>query len=216
MQDLKKIFTTSLIIIMLSLYACSPGTRITGSWMNPEAQRAQREYNNILVSAMTEQISVKQTVEDQVAAQLRARGVNATKSITVFPPKFTEEQMNDKEAMLNAIRANRHDGILTIALIDEETESRYIQGTTTYAPLTTYNYYSSFWGYYTYRYPVVSDPGYYTQDRIYYIEVNLYDAGTEELVWSAQTETINPGSLNRSAEKFAEVTVKAMSERGLF
>lgn len=197
---------------MISLYSCSPSTRITGSWMNPEAQR---EYDNILVSAMTEKITVKQTVEDLVAAELRARGVNVTKSITMFPPKFSKEQMNDKDAMLNAIRSNGHDAILTIALIDEETESRYVPGTTTYAPLTTYNYYGSFWGYYTYRYPLVSDPGYYTQDRVYFVEANLYDARTEELVWSAQTETINPRSLDRSAEEFAEVTVEAMSERGL-
>lgn len=212
MQNLKKIFTISLTITLISLYACSPGTRITGSWMNPEVQK---DYDNILVSAMTEQVSVKQTIEDQIASELRSRGVNTTKSITVFPPKLTEEQMNNKEAILTAIRGNRHDGIITIALIDEETESRYVPGTTTYAPLRTYNYYSSFWGYYTHRYPVVSDPGYYTQDKIYYFEINLYDAQTEELVYSAQTETVNPGSLNRSAEKIAEVTVEAMNERGL-
>jgi hypothetical protein len=193
MQNLKNIFSKSLIIIMVSLYACAPNTRITGSWMNPDAQR---EYDDILVSAMTEKVAVKQIVEDLVAAELQARDVDVTKSITLFPPKFTEEQMNDKDAMLSAIRGNGHDAILTIALIDEETESRYVPGTTTYAPLTTYNYYSSFWGYYTHRYPVVSDAGYYAQDKIYFIELNLYDARSEELVWSAQTETINPGSLN--------------------
>lgn len=168
-----------------------------------------------MVSAMTEKVTVKQTVEDLMAAELAARGVDATKSITLFPPKFSEEQMNDKDAMVNAIRSNGHDAILTIALIDEETESRYVPGSTTYAPLTTYHYYGSFWGYYTHRYPMVSDAGYYTQDRVYFVEANLYDARTEELVWSAQTETINPNSFYRAAEKFAEVTVEAMAERGL-
>lgn len=181
--------------------------------MNPDVQR---EYDNILVSAMTEKVTVKQIVEDLMAGELKARGVDVTKSITLFPPKFSEEQMNDKDAMLNSIRGNGHDAILTVALVDEETESRYVPGTTTYAPLTTFNYYSSFWGYYTHRYPMVSGAGYYAQEKVYFVEVNLYDARSEELVWSAQTETVNPSSLERSAEKFAEVTVQEMSQRGLF
>ena len=200
------------ILTLAGIYSCSPGTRITGSWVNDDVRRS---YNNILVSVMTEKVGVKQTVEDIMAAELRERGVNAAKSITMFPPKFSESQMNDREAMLEAIRDNGHDAILTIALIDEETETRYDPGTATYAPLSTYHYYSSFWGYYTHWYPMVSTPGYYTQDRIYFVEINLYDARTEELVWSAQTETINPNSLERAAEKFAEVTVQEMFQQRL-
>ena len=58
-------------------------------------------------------------------------------------------------------------------------------------------------------------PGYYEDDKVYYIETNLYDADTEELLWSAQSETYNPTSLPDFASDFAEVVVARMEKENL-
>ena len=73
-----------------------------------------------------------------------------------------------------------------------------------YSPMGYGGYYGRFYGYYSYYNPVMYDPGYYATDKNYYIEMNLYDAQTEALVWSAQSETTNPSSIESFSKTFAQ------------
>lgn len=206
---LKAALPKALALCFLFLSGCGPSTYIIGSWTNPEA--VPINYDNILVTAITENMSVKQTLESELAEKLRAQGVNATKSVEEWPPSFTQEQPS-REALMQAIQETGHDAIMTVAIVDEELETRYVPGAGPYAPMARFPYYGNFWGYYNYWYPQFYDPGYYTTDKVYYLETNLYDAQTERLVWSAQSETINPGDLQNFAEEYAQVTVEELRE----
>lgn len=204
MKSFLKIFNLFIIPVLL-FSACTSSTRITGSWTNP---KIAEDYDNVLVAAMVDNMQVKQQIEDELAEELRSQGINVSKSIELFPPNFSEDQANDKDAMLEKIRGNGHDAILTVALLDKDTETRYVPGSTSYAPATVY----SFWGYYTYWYPQLYAPGYYTEDKVYFLETNLYDASTENLVWSAQSESVNPAGIETFSEEFAELTVEELNE----
>src|SRR5690606_23752299 len=105
--------------------------------------------------------------------------------------------------------------ILTVALIDKETETRYVPGNAGYAPMPRFGYYGTFWGYYNTWYPTLYSPGYYEGEKVYFIETNLYDADTEELLWSAQSETYNPRNLPDFASTFADVVVSRMERDDL-
>ena len=59
------------------------------------------------------------------------------------------------------------------------------------------------------------DPGYYATDKNYYLEINLYDAKTEELVWSAQSETTNPSSIETFSNSFSQLVVNQLIKDGL-
>ena len=59
------------------------------------------------------------------------------------------------------------------------------------------------------------DPGYYTTDKSYYLEANLYDVESEQLVWSAQSETTNPANLEAFARTFAMVISDQMIKDGV-
>jgi hypothetical protein len=76
-------------------------------------------------------------------------------------------------------------------------------------------YYGRFTGYYSYYNPVMYDPGYYATDKNYYLEINLYDAKTEELVWSAQSETTNPSSIETFSYSFSQLVVNQLIKDGL-
>ena len=76
-------------------------------------------------------------------------------------------------------------------------------------------YYGRFTGYYSYYNPVMYDPGYYATDKNYYLEINLYDAKTEELVWSAQSETTNPTSIETFSNSFSQLVVNQLIKDGL-
>jgi hypothetical protein len=200
-------YALPLIVIGL-LSSCSPSSQITGSWINP---KGLAKYSDIMVAGMCSSVEAKNTVETDLAAALTGKGIQVTKSLDVFPPNFGKDIT--KEEMLSKIRNKGSDAILTVTLVDKTTESRYSPGTMAYAPMPIY---SRFWGYYSYWYPTMyNSPGYYTQDRVYYLETNLYDARSEDLVWSAQSETYNPKDLSGFSQSLANQIVNKLEKDGL-
>jgi|GEM_PF-83169 len=208
-RDKSKIsFFTFIIILFIS---CGPSTVITGSWKNPEL--VSKKYSRILVAALTSNTIAKETVENEMALAL-GKDVSVLKSISEFPPDMHNTD-SDKDTIFNRVKNKNIDAILTISLITKETDSRYIPGLYPYNPIVGYNYYENFWGYYNYWYPYYYSPGYYIQDKIYYIETNLYDAHTEKLVWSAQSKTYNPAGLENFSKEFATLIVEKMKKDGI-
>lgn len=59
------------------------------------------------------------------------------------------------------------------------------------------------------------DPGYYVTDKTYFIETNLYSTNTDRLIWSAQSETVNPSSIDAFAKEYPEVLLERMVKDGL-
>ena len=194
------------------LYACAPSTQITASWHDPDTDA---EYNNLLVAALTHNLEAKSTVEGELVVALQNEEVGVTNSGKLFAPNFTKDIAEDKEKLLAKIRENGNDAILTIALLDQKTETRYVPGSATYAPTVSFGFYGGFYNYYNYRYPAVYDPGYYTQDKTYFLETNLYDAETEKLLWSAQSRTYNPIDIDSFSEEFAGIIVARLKKEGL-
>jgi hypothetical protein len=207
-NNMKKFWIIGLVL----LAACGSSTQITGSWKNPSAKPA---YNRIIVAALTTSVRARQTVENDLARELADNGIAVTKGFDVFPPSFTESKEPDKDAMLKKIRGENVDAIMTITLVDKETETRYVPGSYGYTPVTRYRWYGRFSGYYTNWYPTMISPGYYEENRVYFIETNLYDADTEELIWSAQSETYNPSDLSSFSAEFASIVVAKMREDGV-
>lgn len=161
---------------------------------------------------MTDNVQARQVIEEQMQNQLAQRGINATKSIDLFPPSVTSRQGGDPDMMLQRIQGEGYDGIVTAAVIDQETETRYVPGNYGYAPMSRFGWYGSFRGYYGHMSPMVYQPGYYTEDKIFFLEANLYDVQSENLVWSAQSRSYDPGTVTSFADEFAEVTVRQMAK----
>ncbi len=200
---------TGIMLLFIYLSSCvGTSTLVTGTW---ESERVGKSYENIMVVALVPTVSSRSTIEKQMVESLSGKGVNATQSMDILPTKFIEEE-NRKQEILNNIRSDGADGILTVSLIDKETESRYVPGSNPYAPYPHYSFYGQFWGYYNYWYPRFYDRGYYTEDKVYYIETNLYDTETEELVWSAQSKTYDPVNLDTFSKDFAKAIVNKLDE----
>ncbi|SHO64357.1 hypothetical protein [Algoriphagus zhangzhouensis] len=207
MRRLSTLFAFTLIV----LGSCSPSVKILGSWTSPSMSTTG--YEDIFVTALTENILARQTVEQDLDNLLNEKGVNAQSSFNILPPGFKTSGV-DKNEVLQKIKALGSDAILTVAVLDQTNETRYVPGTTMYSPMG-YGYYGRFWGYYSYYNPVMYDPGYYTTDKNYYLEANLYDAETEELVWSSQSETTNPASIETFSKTFSETIVSQLIKDGL-
>lgn len=194
----------SIYIGVLLMVACAASTEITAVWRSPE--NATKSYQNICIAAITENVANKQVVEQEMSNQLKLKGVQSTKIVDILPYKFTGNP-DEKNIILEKVRANKNDGILTFTLIKQKEETRYVPGSATYAP---YGAYGSFGGYYGYYGARMYDPGYYTQDDIYFLETNLYDVATEKLVWSVQSKTWNPSNINQFAQDFTRAITKQL------
>ena len=210
-----KFQTVAISLFLIAIISsCGPAVRVTGEWTNP-AVKADTSYDKVMVTAMVSNEPAKRAIENAFENQLQQVNVAITKAYEVFPTMFSDQFERDQDKMLSKIQETENDAILAISILDQDTETRYVPGTAgAYRPVGTYGWYGNFWGYYNYYYPTVYDPGYYTTTQIYYIEANLYDAESEKLVWSAQTETYDPAKLERFASDFAETVVESLTGEG--
>jgi hypothetical protein len=195
---MKKIKYLGLALTAAFTFSCGPSTTILSSFKAPDVTTLH--YKKVFVSSLTEKPSVKQTVENSVSIGLNNRGIATVKSIDAFPPGL---HTSNKDSILQIIRATGCDGILTIALVKKEKETTYVPGSG--------GYYGTFGAYYGYGYNSFYSPGYYTEDKIYYVQTNFYDTKTEKLEWAAESKTTNPESL----ESFLDGYKKAVADQAI-
>jgi hypothetical protein len=202
-----------LIFTCIIISACTTTTQITGTWKNKKIEAPV--YKNIFVAALTHDINARKIVENEMAVHFRDKGVNVTTSMELYGP-ITREEAGSREEIVAKVRENGNDAILTLSLVNAETETRYVPGNNNYyAPTLAYNFYGTFDNYYDYYYPQLYDPGYYANDKVYFLESNLYDMASKELLWSAQSQSYSPGDIENFAEEFSEVTTARLHKEKL-
>lgn len=213
MKTIKNLYVGLLLILPLLINSCGTSTMITSSWRKPNA--TANGYKNIFVAAITSNIPVKQKVEDGLQQLLQQKGLTVEKSTDIFPPNFSTETGQQKDLVISKIRTTNAQGILTVALLRKETESHYVGGGGYWNPGMRYGFYNRFSDYYNNWYPNVYAPGYYAQDKVYYLETNLYDAQTEQLIWAAQSKTYDPGSIDSFLKGYVQTIYNQMVKDGL-
>ena len=208
MQLLIKTFS-SFLVFCLMLSGCTPANRITSSWINKNHQH-EKTYDKIFIAALVTNPHVRTHIEEEMRNNISKNGVFAESSLDYFPPKFTKNNPPDVQSMIDKIKQLDCGLIFTISMIEKQSETRFVPGSAgIYGPYAGYNY--RFSGFYSYWYPFMYDPGYYVTDKTYFMEGNIFETSTETLLWSIQTETINP----LSVEKFSKELVALMWNRAL-
>ena len=208
-------FTLLIMVGVMALcYGCSPNTTITGSWINPSAKGKPVSGKSVFIASLSRSIEVRNTLEDALAKAATERNIPAVKSTSYFTPDFYQTTPS-RELLLSRIAKTGAGTIMTVALIDKESETRYVPGSAGYAPFPNYRWYGGFYSYYNYWRGTFYEPGYYVTDKTYFMETNIYDAKTDELIWSAQSQTVNPGTIQRFAKEYPKILIERMISDGL-
>jgi hypothetical protein len=175
---------------------------VTSSWKSPEA--AGKTYKTVFLMALVQNQSAKNIIETDLEKAATAKGYKVYKSSEVFAPNFQQGQLPDKQVIIEKVKSLNCDALLTVALVDKQSETRYVPGTTTmYAP---YGAYGMGWGgYYGYMGSAMYSPGYYTTEKTYFMETNIFDVASEKLVWSAQSEAYDPSSISKFSRDYTAV-----------
>jgi hypothetical protein len=200
----------SLALVALILFAasCGPSQKVTSSWVNPEHVVGAKKYHKIFIGALVHNPSVRQHLEEDMSAAAKAKGYEVVRSIDVFGPSFTKDNAPSKDAILEKVRSQGCDLIYTVTLVDKQSEQRYVPGNNAYSPYPMYG--NRFPGYYNYWSPYMYDPGYYTTDKTYFMEGELFDAGNETMIWSVQTEAYNPSNIDTFSKQLTELMQKRL------
>lgn len=210
--------TQALILILIFgfIYSCGTGQRVINSWVNAKADKS-KDYKKIFIMAITQNEPARNIIEGDLNKAIieLGTGKETVLSSNVFPGTFTKSTAPTEEAVLNKVKELNCDLIFTVSLLDSKTETRYVPGTVSYAPYPAYGYYRGFGMYYDYWAPTVYSPGYYTTDKVYYIEGNLFDAGTQDILWSVQSETLNPSNLNEFSANYSKLIIDQAREDGI-
>jgi len=152
-------------------------------------------------------------IESQMAKILISKGFKVVKSNDIYPPSFSATQDFTKEQLAESIGKTGCDAILMLALLDSKEVETYNPGTV-YAPVN-YGYYGGYYSYYNHYYPQVYSPGYYSVDKTYYLEANMYDLKADKLVWSIQSEARNPKDLSSWFKDYSVMLMNHLKSKGL-
>jgi hypothetical protein len=212
LKMMKKISAYALVIVVFFV-SCSTGIRVTNSWKNPKPDTAGKKYHTIFFAVLTDNQYARNTIEENLADAAKTRGYATVTSGTLLTPTFSQNKIPDTNQIMDKVKESKSDAIFTVALVSKEDLSRYVPGEVSNSP--SYAWYTTFGGYYGTIAGPIYTPGYYTTDRVYYLQSNLFDAQNEQLLWSARTETYNPSNIEKFSKQFTDAMIKQLERDGI-
>ncbi len=187
-----------LIVFIAVLAACST-TKPTAEWR--DRSYSGKAFDNILIVGIAAKVTARRAFENTFVDRLNDENIKATAGFAVMP-----EHAQPTEANIKAVIEDIHfDGVMVTHLVGVDENTEYHPGV----------YRDSFYGYYGHVGGYVYQPGYYTRHKWVRLETKLYDARTEKLVWSMQTETMDPSTDQKLIDSKIKTVVKRLKGQGL-
>jgi len=220
---MKKINTLLCFITLTLLSSSCSNIKVLASWKADNV--SDIKDNNVLVIARTDDNQARIAFETEIAKALEEKGIKATTSFSVLPPKVkvgksvTEAQ---KVAFRNFVKTEGYDGIVLSVIKDtQETTKTYTDGgyyagaTVPFYP----GYYNGFYSYY-YHPMAYSSFGTYVEPssttttyKTYVLETVAYDLTQKDgkqLVAVVTSKIENPQNITRNAELYTKKITKAL------
>jgi len=212
--------TISLFLVAMVMVSCNSSMRVMATWVDKDKVKALPPGpHTVFIFVITQNYEAQVTLENDLAKAAEAKGVKVYKSIDVFGPIIVKDKLPQKDVILKSIRDLGCDAIYTVAVVDKQSETRYVPGTMVtgayspygYTPYGGYGY--SYGGYYAYS-TAFYTPGYYSTDKTYFIESNLFNAKTEELLIASQSKLVNPPEIPKASKQYTALLVEDLQSRG--
>lgn len=216
-------------IVLLVINSCSSPLKLTSSWTNKKA--VVKNSPSIMVMVLGKPNSTaRQDFENDMVTRLKKGGFKAVPASDFIKPGVSKR---DSAELVNILRNNKIDMLITNAVIDITEKERFIpgavQGTTTeistggyatpYNPYyyvgynNYYNYYNSYSSYHTIDAPPVK--GTTVTDVEVMIESKLYDVATPELIWHGQSRSYSKEPTKKLISTFSKIVIQDIKKNDL-
>lgn len=206
-----KIKIISVIALFCILFSCgSSNTNVTDTWKKKQAN-GDEKIKSLFIAFLNPDKEDKVTLENELAYWANQKGVKPVKSYEVFEG-VSKSNMPTREDALKKINDTGADAIFVMTMRTSDTDPNNEKDNSA-AFIVPWSV--SFYGYYSNVFPLVYDPSYYRSDKIYYMESRLFDAKTEELLWSAKSETYNPANFEGFVKSYMNTLFKQLEKDGI-
>ena len=215
---MNKLHLFALCLAILSSAACkTTATNFSQSYRNPGYE--ETVFKKIMVIAIASDQEGRQAFEDALSSAIARAGGLAQSSIEVLPK---EEQITEDE-LHAAIDAGGFDAVLLSRLLSVEKSREYTPPKKYNNPRTRYypaapgwGYgYGGFYGFYGTTFAEVHEPGYFDTSTTLKLETNLYSVATNELVWTGQSETVDPESIDDARTSITTAVANKLKQERL-
>ena len=181
---MRKVMNYRYYVVLLLCFVTTScaNTKMTQHWLLAEHERP---YQHPLIIGISDSQQTRQIYEKHFVSELKKQNIMATASYTIINSK---QKMN-RETVINAIQGTNIDAVIVSYLVSSETEVKYHESPLSqgYSGDVEHNRISD---------TLVSTRGRTSNTEIITLKNDLYDARTKSLVWSSQTRTVAPESID--------------------
>ena len=207
MKPQSKLILAAIFTIMLS--SCA-NTKFTKQWVDEDFN--EQPYDDILVLVVADKMGNREDAEDYIVKKLGEAGIDAMQSYDILPKTETI----DREAVGKAIEGLHLDAVI-VMFATGVTEEEYFIPTRRFGVYAGYGYgdahYGSFYNYYPHAVNYVYIPGYDNTHYVVALETSLFDLKTGKLVWSGQSNTFAPDSVDDVIHNITELTINELEKK---
>ncbi len=206
---MKKILLIAIPLLTLLFAGCST-SKITDSYTTQQGISANSRKVLVLGLFSDKNRTAKRAMENELAKDLQKFGYEAVTATDEFG--VTAFKGMTKEAALQQLQNEGIQHVVTITLVNKDKQKRYV-------PPTYAGSGPGFWGYYSYYSPRAYQPYYrpaYTETNTKYVfETNLYDVSSNQLLYSAESQTVDAGTIGALANDYAKDIIRDMRKKNV-
>ena len=194
------------ILIFVVLLSGCASTHITSVWIDPENTRI---VDDLLIIGVSDSNHKRRIYEDAFVSEFEKQGVSVMPSYEVI----ARARYPDIEYILDEISNTEtsHNAVLVTHIADYEEYSYRHPPSLRAVP---YKYFSRRHGSYRTAYRYIHTPSYVSHHTNTVLETNLYDRQTGALLWSAQSESKDPPSIQKLMKDLAKKVNKELVTAG--
>jgi len=195
----------------LILSSCA-NTKFTKQWVDEDFDR--EPFDDILVLVVADKMGNRQDAENYIVEKLGESGIDAMPSYDILP----KTQTIDREAVGKAIDGLQLDAVI-VMFASGVTEEEYYVPTRRFGVYAGYGYdhgqYGSFYDYYPHAMTYVYIPGYDNRHYVVALETSLFDLDTGNMVWSGQSNTFAPESVDDIIHNITLLMIRELKNKSI-
>jgi len=164
---------------------CASNATIESTWHAPGAP----QLTNVVTLSPESDPGLRHTAEDSLAQQLTSRGVHAVPGYSVIQ----DQDLADRSAIATTLRGRGYDGVVAMRLVGAHQQ------------LQAYPDFDGYWGAAWGGTDIVAE-------TVVRIEVNAYSLTTKQLVFSATSKSVDPGSARDAINGVSKVATAKLAQ----
>lgn len=187
----------SYIVLVLSiLIASCANTEVIDHWVDAEHNRA---YKHPMIIGISDSQQTRRVFEKYFVAELKKINITAIPSYELIGSK----QKVNRETVANAVRGTDIDAVIVTYLVASDSEVKYHDSLLNQG-------YSGDVEDHRMSDTLVSTRGRTSNTEIVTLKTDVYDVASKSLVWSAQTRTVAPESIDAVVTDVTAILISHM------